>query len=50
MIPNEKEKMCQNATTSILFGMAAMPFPCSDILLIQGNLPRIFPDVHFEVG
>ena len=25
------------------FGMAAMPFPCYGILLIQGNLPGIFP-------
>ena len=24
------------------FGMAAMPLPCNGILLIQGNLPRIF--------
>ena len=27
----------------IFFGMAAMPFPRNGILLIQGNLPRIFP-------
>ena len=26
-----------------LFGMAAMQFPCNGILLIQSNLPRIFP-------
>ena len=26
-----------------IFGMAAMPFPCNGILLIQGILPRIFP-------
>ena len=26
-----------------LFGMAALPFPCNTILLIQVNLPRIFP-------
>ena len=25
------------------FEMAAMPFPCNGILLIQGNLPRVFP-------
>ena len=25
------------------FEMAAMPFPCNGILLIQGNLLRIFP-------
>ena len=23
--------------------MAAMPFPCNAVLLIQGNLPRVFP-------
>ena len=23
--------------------MAAMPFPCNDILVVVGNLPRIFP-------
>ena len=27
----------------MVFGMAAMPFPCNGILLIQGNLLRIFP-------
>ena len=26
-----------------IFGMAAMPFPCNGILLIQSHLPRIFP-------
>ena len=26
-----------------IFVKAAMPFPCIGILLIQGNLPRIFP-------
>ena len=26
-----------------VFEMAAMPFPCYDILLIQGNLPRVIP-------
>ena len=26
-----------------IFGMAAMPFHCNGILLIQGNLPGIFP-------
>ena len=23
--------------------MAAMPFPCNGILVVLGNLPRIFP-------
>ena len=26
-----------------IFGMAAMPFPFNGILLIQDNLPRVFP-------
>ena len=26
-----------------IFGMAEMRFPCYGILLIQGNLPRVFP-------
>ena len=26
-----------------LFEMVAMPFPCNGILLVQGNLPRVFP-------
>ena len=28
---------------SLIFVMAAMPFLCNGILLIQCNLPRIFP-------
>ena len=28
--------------------MAAMPFPCTGILLIQGNLPRVFPVFTFK--
>ena len=28
---------------TIFFGMAAMPFPCNGILIIQENLARVFP-------
>ena len=27
----------------VIFEMAAMPLPCNGILLIQGNLPTVFP-------
>ena len=32
-----------------IFGMAARPFPCNYIVLIQGNLPW-HPNVHFEIS
>ena len=32
-----------------LFEMAAMPLPCNGILLIQGNLPRVFASLHLEL-
>ena len=37
VIPNVPSKHERNR----IFGMAAMPFPCSGILLIQGNLLRV---------
>ena len=34
---------CYVQDVEYFFVMEAMPFPCNAILLIQGNLPRIFP-------
>ena len=43
-----KPKLCiylsnYNVSLTYLFGMAAMPFLCNGILLIQGNLPMVLP-------
>ena len=38
-----------NFVCSNIFGMAAMQFPCNGILLIQGNLPKIFPMASFPI-
>ena len=32
-----------------IFGMAAMPFFCNIILLIQGNLPKVFPALTLKL-
>ena len=41
--PNGPTSNYAYASAIRVFEMAAMPFPCNGILLIQGNLPRIFP-------
>ena len=38
-------KLCDQQSPLVLFGMAAMPFPINGILLIQVNLPRVIPVV-----
>ena len=39
---------CQLLST--LFEMTAMPFPCYGILVVVGNLPRIFPVLQDKFG
>ena len=36
-------KKIRSNKTEPVFGMAAGPFPCNYILLVQGSLPRVFP-------
>ena len=37
------ETFLKDLTGQVIFEMAAMPFQCNGILVVLGNLPRIFP-------
>ena len=43
VIPNCFRISVSPSLESSIFVMATMSFPCNGILLIQSNLPRIFP-------